>query len=519
VAAPDDVMTPYSTVKPLISDNDLAYWAPDLDRDRIASYQKYEEIYWNVRTAFRLMERGLDDNPIYVPNPRTIVDTTAHFWAKGLKFDAKEGSDLQVAMDAFIKRETLMSKFHTAKHSGVVRGDFVLHLTADPTKPDGLRLSLNSVDPASYFPECDDDDLDRVIAVNLVEQVLDWEDPNKKPVMRCLRYDYVMVDGRRRVQSQETIYEVREWWKQGSRVKIDQVMEPKLLPERITAIPVYHFQNISWQGQPFGSSELRGFERIQAAVNQGVSDEEMALALEGLGVYATDAGRPVNDSGNEVDWEVSPGRVMEIAQGSTFKRVEGVNSVKPFQDHLEFLVQSMYESAGTFRGGTIEASVAESGIALAIRFLPTAAKLEERDQGVVDKFQQFWFDWQQWHFAYENAVLSGEVLVALGDKLPTNKTDVLNMLNNMLDRSTISRQFYREQVSELYGIVIPDDIEAEILAEKAVFSSLIEQPNPDSEGVQPSQQDGGAQPGTKPPAPNASNNKNAPNESKGTEAK
>jgi len=37
-------------------------------------------------------------------------------------------------------------------------------------------------------------------------------------------------------------------------------------------------------------------------------DQEAALSLEGLGVYATDGGRPV-EAGVETDWEVSPGKV------------------------------------------------------------------------------------------------------------------------------------------------------------------------------------------------------------------
>jgi hypothetical protein len=507
VSYSDGAMTPYSTIKPLFDSGDLQYWVPELDRERIASYQAYEEIYWNVETAFKLVSRGLDDMPIYIPNPRTIVDSTSHFWAKGLRLESSGST--KTALDAFLIREMFMSRFHTAKHSAVVRGDMLLHMTADPTKPDGSRVSLNSLDPSCYFPEYDDDDLDRIIAVNLVEQVLDYEDPNNKPMIRRLRYDFVGEGGRRRVRSQEAIYEVRDWWK-GSRVKVQEIMAPKLLPERITSIPVYHIKNIDWQGQPFGSSELRGFERVQAAINQGASDEELSLALDGLGVYATDAPRPTRDDGSEVDWEIAPGRIIEMPLNSNFKRVEGLSTVKPFQDHLKMLIENMYEAAGTFRGGAIEATVAQSGIALAIKFLPTQAKLEQRDQGVIDKLSQLFFDWKNWMFSYENTSLDGDITIAMGDKLPQDKVAMLNMLNNMMDRNAISRKFYREKVAELFGIELPDDIEKQILDEVAMFSPFAEQPNADSEGV--SQQDGEKQP------PNKSNNKNAPNESKGTEA-
>jgi hypothetical protein len=504
----DDVglFTPYSTIKPLIGE-DLGQWAPELDRDRIAAYQKYDEIYWSHTDAFKLTQRGDDDRPIYVPNPKMIVDTTSHFFMKGLKFTTETEGELNDALDEFLKRELFVAKFHEAKHSGVARGDFLLHLTADPTKPQGSRLSVNSVDPAAYFPEFDDDDLDRITAVNLVEQILDPDDPidPNKVRIRRQRYEVIIVSGKRRVLSELAIYEVRDWWKR-SRVKVKEVMPPKLLPEGIEQIPVYAFKNISWQGQPFGSSEIRGYERLQAGINQSISDEELALALEGLGVYATDAGAPVDEEGNEVPWEIAPGKVLELpGGGSYFSRVKGIESVEPSQSHIEFLVNSLYETSGTFRSGLVDAQVAESGIALAIRFLPTSAKLEERDEFGVGRLDQFWFDWRRWNAAYEGRTFddSEEIKVILGDKLPENKTDALNVLNNLMDRKAISKKFYRESVSELYGITIPDDIEAQMAKEA-------------QEAFEAAQKTAALT--NPPPGGNQSNNRSRPNESGGTEA-
>lgn len=499
------VYTPYSTVKPLFG-QDLAMWAPELDRDRISAYQKYEEIYWSHTDAFKLEQRGDDDKPIYIPNPKKIVDTTSHFFMKGLTIGTEKEGKLQVALDKLFKRELFYPRFHTAKHSGVTRGDFLFHLSADPNKPEGTRIRLNSLDPASYFPEYDDDDIDRVLAVNLAEQIIDPENPTLTQ-MRVLRYEYVLVDNRRRVTSQEVVYEVLDWWKGKSRKKVLELRPLKLLPARITTIPVYHFKNQDWQGQPFGSSEIRGYERLQAGINQSVSDEELALALEGLGVYATDSGPPVDSEGNDIDWEIAPGRVMELGQGGSFRRVEGVNSVKPFQDHLEFLVNSLYETSATFRSGEIDAQVAESGIALAIKFLPTLAKIEERDTAGVGVLEQLFFDWKAWHFEYENEQLGDEeIKVTLGEKLPQNKSDLLNVYNNMIDRKTIPKSFYREKVGELYGITFPDNIDT--LLEKEAQAAF--------EDAQKRAELGGPTPnGTD---ANQSNNRNRPNESGGTEA-
>jgi hypothetical protein len=535
------VFTPYSTVRPLIGGGeDPVLWAPEIDRERIQAYQKYEEIYWSHTDAFRLVERGTEEDfPVYVPNPRTIVDTTAYFFLKGMsiqlhKSDTDQGtSPAQEELNRFIDRERFYSKFHEAKHSGVTRGDYLLHMTADPRKPETSRVSVNSLDPAMYFPEFDDDNLERVLAVNLVEQIIDPLDPSKTRV-RWLRYSYgssqfpgdpqmAFSDPERVVLSQEAIWEVDGWWKGDERKRVKVVRELQELPSPIRTIPVYHFKNIPWQGQPFGSSELRGYEIVQAGINQGVTDEGLALALEGLGVYATDSGPPVDKEGNETPWSISPARVLELSAGAIFKRVEGIASVKPWQDHIGFLVDSLYESTGTFRGGAIEAQVAQSGIALAIKFLPTQAKLQERDEHGSSVLKQWTFDWLDWMRAYESINLSApSINVALEDKLPTNKTDMLNLLNNMMDRKAISRKYYREQLGSVYGLEFPDDIEQQIQDEaQEAMQAAIERAAALTEaggGPNPTNSDGKPPPGTPEPNGNRSNNRNRPNESAGTEA-
>lgn len=498
--------TPYSGVKPLLNDG-KNIWVPELDRDRISSYQKYEEIYWSYDQAFQLQD-DTGERPVFIPNPRVIVDTTSHFWMKGLQITSS--GPTQQALEDFMDREEFTPKFHVAKHSGVVRGDFILHLTADPTKPEGTRVSVNSVDPAMFFPEFDDQNLDRVVAVNLVEQVINPEDPSQIFIHR-LRYRYVLIGVERKVTSQEAWYEVENWDK-GTRVTVKNIRSEVLLPDPITTIPVYHFKNQPWQGDPFGSSELRGYEAIQQRINQSATDEDVALALEGLGVYATDAPTPTDDEGNEVPWSISPGRVVETPSGSKFDRVKGIGSVEPFQAHIGMMIDNMYEASATFRASMVDAKVAESGIALAIRFLPTTAKLEERDFFGTAKLTQFWFDWRMWHQAFEGQELAQEIKVVIGDKLPTNNNDRLNVLNNLVDRKAITKKWYREQVGEIYGVEIPPNMDKQLeeeartaiaLQQEAFLAGAGQTPNPNPQG---------------PPGGNNSNNQQRPNESGGTEA-
>jgi hypothetical protein len=502
------IFTPYSSVTPLIAEEPL--WAPPLDRERIAAYAKYDEIYWNFEDAFKLVRRGDEDKPVYLPNPRVIVDTTAHFLLKGLNISSDDES-LNLELQALLAREMFLSKFHTGKHSGCARGDFVMHITADPTKVEGTRISINSVDPAAYFPEHDEDNLDRVIAVDLVEQVLEEDplDPNRVHIHR-LRYEYRELNGQRLVWRFEGIYEPLDWWNKDKAVLIRNIREG-FLPARIRTIPVYHFPNIQWQGDPFGASELRGFERVQSAVNQTISDEELALSLEGLGVYATDALPPLREDGSEGVWTIAPGKVIELPDNGKFARVQGVGSVRPFGDHMRMLIETMYEASATFRGGMIDAQVAESGIALALRFLPTEAKLEQRDLGGKEKLGQLTHDWLDWVFEYENkAFPESKIDVTLGAKLPQNRTQILNEFNNMLDRHVISKKKYRELVEQYLGYELPESDVAQILTE------LEQESEARAKGLlnAPSHQDGR----DAPDSGNQSNNARRPNESSGSEA-
>lgn len=507
------IITPYSSVAPFFQETPAA--VPDEHLERLAAYDIYEKIYWSTPRTFKVSQRGTNDQPIYVPNARAIVNETSHYLLKGLAISSatvaaggrvnKGEGTLEYALQKFLKRERFYSKFMTAKLSGVNRGDWILHLTSDPGKPEGKRLSVNSVDPAAYFPEYDDDDLDRITAVNLVEQILNPEDG--KYYIKRLRYEYSdeVADGAERtVLRTEQILEVEGWW-DGKAAKVKAtVLATEELPEPISTIPVYHFKNIDWQGDPFGRSEIAGFEFLQGSINQTISDEELSLALMGLGLYATDAPPPTDNDGNELPWEVGPGVVEELPSGAYFKKVEGISSVVPSQDHAKFLIESMYEGSSTFRTGSVDVQLAESGVALALRFSPTLAKLEQRDLDGVSKLENFWYDWKQWHQAYEGQdFIDEEISVTIGQKLPTNRVEVLNELNNMLDRRAIDRQYYREQITLQLGYEFPDDMaervkkEQEELTQARMFES-------------PENGDG--------PLPASANNSGRPNESSGTEA-
>lgn len=513
----------WSTVSPFIG-SAKPTWVPEEDQVRIAAYTKYDQMYWNDSKQYPL--RVLEgEEPLYIPNARILVDTTAHYICKGLTIDMPSGSkDDKKFLEDFLKREVFYSRWDTAKQSGVARGDWVFHLTANPNKPQGSRISLNPVDPSSVFPIYDEDDPTKMVGCHIAVQYWTTDEPDKTRVRKLTyRLEENEATGERKITREEGIYELDPKW-YGTRAKLVKQLLPKgYLDPRITQIPIYWFKNKSWDGEDFGSSELRGLETILQTVSQGDTDVSAALALEGLGVYATDGGRPVDESGNEADWEVAPGRVMEVPQGSYFRRVEGVGSITPATDQISYLEDKANKavSLNEVALGTIDALTAQSGIALAIRFQPTLAKIEIRDRHCIDVLTQLFFDWKTWVGVFEKKTLSSDIIPNIGDKLPVDRVARVNELNNMMDRKIITKQYYRDEMEKL-GYAFPKDIEKQLEEEARASIENARATYLATKGADQtttSSQDGGtSSQGDTLPKQNGSNNANRTNESNGTEA-
>lgn len=470
---PLEIVTPYSTVTPYISG--FPDWIPEADQERVMSYQAYENMYWSVEDAFQIIRRGQDGEPVYVPNPRTVVDTTSHYLLKGLQIgvaDPEKNVEFKKFLDDFLAREKFYSRVKTAKHAGVVRGDWLFHITADPEKPEGSRISLTTLDPGSYFPVYDDDDLDKVIGVRIVQPEADPDNPTRS-LVRIKQYGY-LDNGP--VFVQEDLWDVEAWNDPKRARHVRSVLPYTVLPPEITQIPIYHFKNYEWDGQPFGNSELRGFETLLNSINQTVSDTDIALALAGLGCYATDGGHPVDANGNPTDWVIYPGSVLEVPGATMIKRLEGIASVTPVYEHVNYLEQSLRDASGTSDAalGRIDVQTAESPIGLAIKFMPTLAKIEQRDTSCIEILTQMFFDIKRWFSVYESASqwLDIDIVVTIGEKLPINRAKLVEELNNMKDRKVISARTYRAKMAEI-GYDFPDDEEAQIIAEEVAHAEAL----------------------------------------------
>lgn len=427
---PLETFTPYSTAQPLYTAT--PQWMSEMDAQRVMSYQVYEQIYWNVPQTFKLEARGTDASPIYIPTGRTIVDTTNRYvgkqWAPTIDPDYGTPADqatLRVFMSELFRRERFFSKYNANKRYGLIRGDWLWHVLGNDLKPQGTRIKIEAIDPASYFPVTHPDDPDKIIGCHIVEQI---QDPKTQEwVLKRQTYqkgaDPINNDG-----SDTTIYNSiatfsAESWETFDAKALTVIKPPTALPPQITALPVYHVRNIETPGDPFGSSELRGLERIAAAVNQAVSDEELALALDGLGMYATDSGAPKDEQGNDTDWILGPGRVVEHGVGRKFERINGVGSVTPVQDHLAFLIGTLKEASSTPDIAIGKVTVTNvSGVSLLLQMGPMLSKADERDDVIAGTHDQFLHDLiSQWAPAYEQETFNAMMVSSFGDRLPQDR--------------------------------------------------------------------------------------------------
>ena len=455
----------YTTTQSLFAA--LPDWTGEDDARRIAAYKVYHNIYWNVPETFKLVQRGTDALPIYIPSGRTIVDTTNRYVANKFSFimdpDAGNPADqeaFKAQLLSLFRRERFYSKFNMNKLDGLTKGDWLFHITANAAKPEGRRIRIDTLDPAAYFPVPHPDDDQQIIAAHIAWQTTVGDDTFIRRQTYMRGADPVNNDGSdTSIWNSVGLYAVDdENWRDLTHNPAQVVKPAEQLPPQITAIPIYHFRNIATPGDIFGSSELRGFERVMAAVNQAISDEELALALEGLGMYATDAGPPKDDQGNTINWRLGPGRVVELPANTNFTRVDGIGSVTPYMDHLAFLINSIREGSGTpeVAIGKVDVSVAESGVSLAMQMGPMLSKAEERETEIQDVLGNMLFDLKAFLSAYEGFNSDAYAVPVFGEKLPTDRKARIQEILDIVAGGIASADWGRAELEE-YGYVFPED--------------------------------------------------------------
>jgi hypothetical protein len=474
-------MDAWASARPFFSKGAAPAWVVDVDdQERLQAYALYENIYRINPGAFKLMQRGSDNTPIYLPKPRELIEATQRFLAVDWNYvvDPKVGipgdRDLvSMLIRKIFKREKMYSTFSMQKRWGLIRGDQIWHVIADSTKPAGSKISVKAVDPANYFPIVDENDASKTIGVHLVDVIIDPNDPaGTKTVAR--RQTYRKTE-RGRISSELALFELAKWDDRNLPPdKIEKIMDlmPVVdLPEQITALPVYHIINNQVPGLQFGSSQLQGVERVFAAMNQSISDEDLTLVLQGLGLYVTNAGPPKNADGTTGFWDLGPGQVIE-GMGADFKfeRVSGVSTVAPMLEHIQFLSDSASSALAVsdMAAGKVDVTVAESGISLQMQLAPLLAANAEKEQEILDVGDHLLYDLAHaWLPAYEGVSneVAVEVVSTCGDPMPQNRDAEIKQIMDLVAAKLLSAQEGRVRLIALGFDLAENGSVDEIVAE------------------------------------------------------
>lgn len=475
----DTVRDNYSTAEPYMGARPS--WLDTYSQRRVASYDFYDDLCDNNPTSFKLLLRGDESNPIYIPIAKTIVKTLGRYVAKDLGFaisgdtaSEQEINDAIVAYGDLFKREKFFSRFAGGKKTGLRRGDQCIYVVANPLKPEGRRLSIRDLDPRMYFPIFDLTDPTTIVGADLIDLVM--LEGNKQAVRRqryfkstCpLHSTYpgpppAAPNYDAPVEYLMEILEMENWQTAPKKIATPVAQQP--LAQGIVNLPVYHIKYYEEGDLPFGRSCLQGLERVMLGINQAATDEDVSLAMAGLGLFRSSA-TPVNDDGEPTDWVIGPKRVVET---DDFERVSGVPSVEPSQSHLKYLKDSSHEATGVndVALGNVDTSVAESGIALALRMGPLIDEAEEIDLTVNDVLTHLFFDLKGWLSAYEGVTISENVVVepSFGPKIPKDMQKEFDKLLTLYSQGIVSLEWVHEQLREEFGLDIPKDEVARIQAE------------------------------------------------------
>lgn len=475
-------------------------WIPnELDKERVQAYNTYWDVYWNVTEAFQVVLRDDEGDEIsrrLVPAARTIIEATNRYLGKNPVVTpmplaiGPDGSEIQVdpsklqqivaILDDFYVREEFFTKFGSMKRWMLIRGDALLHLTADSEKLEGQRLRLVELDPATYFPIRDPNDEDRVIGAYIVNLISN--DTNDGIIAQ--RQAYLKTETGT-IFTKLDFFEKDKWDDRWPLSKddtepvdaperlagLENLIEGFELDSRITSIPVYHYRNRCTGGLRFGISELQGIETLLAGIIQTATDEDIAMSQTGVGIFVTTSGSPRNPTtGAEEPWVIAPASVLELeTTEDRFERVQGITTVQPLLDHQGMLEAQARRTTATpdIAVGTVDVKVAESGIALAIQMAPILAKNEETERELKTRTEQLLFDiLTMWLPVFEGIEVPGlRMSVMFDDPLPIDRAAVLKEILDMLAAKVITIGFAGQLIKERLGIKIPDDMVAQLASE------------------------------------------------------
>lgn len=484
------LQTPYSTAMPYLVAEASTGWTDEYDRQRILSYDLYDDLFHNDPLRYRLMLRGSDEKPILVPTAGTIIKTLARYVGKNwgykviqpipdpgedaVEVTAEQMALAQVTFGKLFARERLLSRYRGGVPEWLRRGDWLWFVSADPKKRAGSRISVRPIDPRRYFPiNGDPTDLSRVTGQQLIEEVqvgdkvalyvqtwLKASDP-QHPDFGEEEPEDAPFD----ITYEADVYDAKDFGDPLKRQRIVSSDHPSVGQDYISGIsqlPIYHIKNNEETDDPFGRSDLAGLESLISGINQAISDEDLSLALMGIGMYTTDSGAPIDETtGQTTDWKLGPNRVVETDEGTKFSKVDGIDSVQPFQDHVKYMKDEARNNAGVadVAMGDVGSS-AFSGVALSIRFAPTLDAVKAKNDNSNGILTQMLHDLKDWFAAFEGIDLGDVDIISVTEDdnlLPFDRETRWKELMEGVAAGIITVEFAVKVLQDQFGYEFPSD--------------------------------------------------------------
>jgi hypothetical protein len=507
---------------PFVATASAGGWQNELDRQRILSYGLYDDMYKNDPAQYKLMLRGTEEKPVLVPTASNIIKALSRYVGKDWGFRvlgaevAEPGAEgeaepadpeaevatpeqvmaAQIQYGKLFARERLLTKFRASTPEWLRRGDECWFISANPMKKSGSRISIRPIDPRRYFPLNGDlTDPDRVTGQRLIEEVLladgktvalfvqewlkssdpghpDWTDPASMTPEPEEGYD---------ITYSAQAYDVKDFNDPAKRKSLAYALNVPLdYVYGIKQLPIYHIKNNEETDQPFGKSELAGLESILAGINQTVTDEDLALSFLGLGMYWTDSGAPVDEStGQPTNWRLGPKRVIEVDEGTQFGKVDGIDSVQPFQEHVGYLENQAQGNVGLsdVSVGTADSVSDMSGIALAIRFSPTIDAVAAKNEARNGVWTQLLYDLKDWFLAFEQVDLGPvEVISVTEDKglLPFDREGRWKELMEGVTNKVFTPEYAVSVLEQEFGYEFPAGYVAQLTSANAAAAAALD---------------------------------------------
>jgi hypothetical protein len=469
------------------------------DQLRLKAYELYTDMYHNRPEHIRVTLRGEDDDSveIYMPSAKKCIEAVNRFLAIDLDYqidpdysDYNSQSAAEDALSKVFKDQDIHIKFDNMKRYLLIKGDALLHIRAVPWERPGKRIKVDELLAENYFPI-----ENSVTGIALGCHIIDViRNPRNSPRTQAesdewivRRQTYRMLTDENGiptpspegsfVTSELSLWKINRW---DDRIpdpdlyQIEVIQPETSLPSFITQIPVYHWKNSPPPNSTFGMSELSGVESIINAINQSATDEDLTLITQGLGVYWTDASPPIDDNGDEVEWEIGPGAVVQIGAGGNFGRVTGVSSVAPYHEHIKMLDEGMQQAIGVpdIAIGMVDVATAESGIALQLKFGPLLAKCKEKERLIKDVTDTFLYDLISWLIQYEGLVPTAQmcyITSMFADPMPRNKTeDLTNVLSIWAQApGVLPVSWLYDQLNEIMGYQLDESADFDQAIEDA----------------------------------------------------